>query len=164
MKSTLTLNDGRLIPQIGFGTWKLKHGQAASAVCHALQSGYRLIDCAAIYANEEFVGEGIRRSGVLREEVFLTTKLWNPDQSAPHQAMDESLARLGVSYVDLYLIHWPTPKFNLYVEAWRALIELRRVGEAKSIGVSNFTIENLKRVIGETGVVPSINQIELYPL
>ena len=160
---TLTLNDGRTIPQIGFGTWQIEEEKASPAVYQALKDGYRLIDGAAIYGNEEGVGEGIRLSELPCDSVYLTTKLWNPQHGAAADAMDESLARLGMVYVDLYLIHWPTPKQDRYVDAWRTMIELRKEGKTTSIGVSNFTIDNLKRIMDETGVVPAVNQIELHP-
>lgn len=160
---TLTLNDGRTIPQIGFGTWQIEEDKASPAVYTALKDGYRLIDGAAIYGNEEGVGEGIGLSGLPLDEVYLTTKLWNPRHGDAAAAMDESLARLSTGYVDLYLIHWPTPKQDRYVDAWRTMIELRKEGKAVSIGVSNFTIDNLKRIMDETSVVPAVNQIELHP-
>ena len=160
---TLTLNDGRTIPQIGFGTWQIEEDKASPAVYQALKEGYRLVDGAAIYGNEEGVGEGIRVSGLPRDAVFLTTKLWNPQHGAAADGLDESLARLGVSYVDLYLIHWPAPKQDRYADAWRTMVELRKEGKATSIGVSNFTLDHLKRIMDETGVVPAVNQVELHP-
>ena len=163
MAPHLTLNDGRTIPQIGFGTWQIESDKAAPSVYQALKDGYCLIDGAAIYDNEEGVGEGIRLSALPRESVYLTTKLWNPRHGDAADAMDESLARLGTEYVDLYLIHWPTPKQDLFVEAWKTMIELRKAAKTTSIGVSNFTIDNLKRIMDETGVVPAVNQIELHP-
>ena len=162
--TTLTLNDGTTIPQIGFGTWQIEEDKASPSVYQAIQDGYRLIDGAAIYGNEEGVGEGIRLAGLPRDDVYVTTKLWNPDQPKAADAMDESLARLGLSYVDLYLIHWPCPKFDKYAEAYKSMVELREAGKTRSIGVSNFTIDHLKRIMDETGVVPAVNQIELHPL
>ena len=164
MIPTLALNDGRTMPQIGFGTWQIETDAASPAVYQALKDGYRLIDGAAIYGNEEPVGEGIRLSGLPRDDVFLTTKLWNPDHARAEEAMDESLARLGVGYVDLYLIHWPAPRQDRYVEAWKGLVELRKAGKATSIGVSNFTVDHLRRIMDATGVVPAVNQVELHPL
>ena len=160
---SVTLNDGRTIPQFGYGVWQVEDDKAAVCVHQALKDGYRLIDTAAIYGNEEGVGEGIGISGVPRSEVFLTTKLWNPQQGQAADALDESLAKLSTGYVDLYLIHWPTPKQDKYVQAWRTMIESQKEGKTRSIGVSNFTIDNLKRIMDETGVVPAVNQIELHP-
>ena len=160
---SVTLNDGRTMPQLGFGVWQVEPDGAVPAVHQALRDGYRLIDTAAIYGNEEGVGEAIRVSDVPRDEVFLTTKLWNPDHGRAADGLDESLARLGVSWVDLYLIHWPTPRQDRYVEAFRTMVELQKAGKARSIGVSNFTKENLQRLFDEVGVVPAVNQIELHP-
>jgi diketogulonate reductase-like aldo/keto reductase len=152
------------MPQLGFGVWQVSPDEAVPAVHQALKDGYRLIDTAAAYENEEGVGEAVRISGLPRDDVFVTTKLWNPDHGRATDAVDESLAKLGLNYIDLYLIHWPTPKQNLYLEAWRGLIEIQKQGKAVSIGVSNFTIEHLKRVMDATGVVPAVNQVELHPL
>lgn len=162
---TLPLNDGRTIPQLGFGVWQLPDAQAPDIVGKALQAGYRLIDTAAIYGNEVGVGRAVREAQVPREEIFLTTKLWNDRQGGDEtkRAFDESLKRLGQPYVDLYLIHWPCAQRRLFVESWRAMIEFQREGRARSIGVSNFTPENLAMLIGETGIVPAVNQIELHP-
>lgn len=162
---TLALNDGRSIPQLGFGTYLIPDDAAEGAVREAIIAGYRSIDTAAIYGNEAGVGRGIRAAGVAREDLFVTTKLWNDRQSHDDalKACDESLAKLGLDHVDLYLIHWPSPRRGTYVSAWKALVELQKRGKAKSIGVSNFTQEHLERVIGETGVVPAVNQIELHP-
>ncbi len=154
----LALNDGRSMPQLGLGTWKLPDAQAPIAVRRALDLGYRLIDTAAIYRNERGVGEGVQGS-----DAFVTTKLWNDRQGDPAAALDESLALLGRDSVDLYLIHWPAPGQALYVDAWKALIELRDAGKTRSIGVSNFLPEQLDAIIDATGVVPVVNQIELHP-
>ncbi|MEP7185953.1 MAG: aldo/keto reductase [Rhodanobacter sp.] len=161
----LTFNDGKRAPQLGFGVFQIDNEPAADAVATALETGYRSIDTAAFYKNEEGVGEGMRRSSVDRANIFLTTKLWNEDQGfdAALKAFDASLKNLGTDYVDLYLIHWPLPKRGLYVETFKALIKMRDDGRAKSIGVSNFQPEHLERLIGETGVVPVVNQIELHP-
>jgi len=161
----IRLNDGVQIPQIGLGVWQVENTQAPKAVLAAIEAGYRSIDTAAIYGNEEGVGAGIRDSGVAREQLFITTKLWNDRHGAKSalKAFDESLQRLRLDYVDLYLIHWPNPRANLYVETWRALTEIKNSGGAKSVGVSNFKIPHLERLLGETGIVPSINQIELHP-
>jgi 2,5-diketo-D-gluconate reductase A len=161
----VTLNDGRSIPQIGLGVWQTPPDVAGPAVKAALGAGYRMVDTAAIYGNERGVGEGIRASGVARQDVFVTTKLWNDAQGfdSALRAFDESLGRLGLEAIDLYLIHWPSPRRGLYLETWRALVRLREEGRAKSIGVSNFGPDELERVIGETGVTPALNQIELHP-
>ncbi|MES2340207.1 MAG: aldo/keto reductase [Pseudomonadota bacterium] len=161
----LTLNDGRLMPQVGLGVWQSPAETTADTVATALAAGYLAIDTAAAYRNEPGVGEGVKRSGVARDKLFVTTKLWNENQGydAALAAFDKSLSRLGMDYVDLYLIHWPAPTQNLYLESWKALIRLREEGRAKSIGVSNFAIPHLERIIGETGVTPAANQIELHP-
>lgn len=159
------MNDKMLIPTIGFGTWQIGNDEVSDIVMQAMDSGYRLIDTAAIYRNEEGVGRAINGSSLKREEIFLATKVWNADQGydATLRAMDTSLSKLKVSYVDLYMIHWPTPRLDKYVASWKALMRLRTEGLARSIGVCNFTIEYLERLIGETGIVPVVNQIELHP-
>lgn len=161
----LTLNDGRAIPQVGLGVWRTPANDAAVVVRTALEAGYRAVDTAAIYGNEAGVGAGVRASGVPRDDVFVTTKLWNESQGYDRalRAFDKSLERLGLDHVDLYLIHWPCPQQELYLESWKALIRLREDGRARSIGVSNFAPEHLDRIIHETGVVPAVNQIELHP-
>ncbi|WP_305096694.1 aldo/keto reductase [Croceibacterium aestuarii] len=158
---TLTLNDGRTMPQLGFGTWQIDDDMAAEAVKTALDVGYRLVDTAAIYRNEEGVGAGLKGT----DAVFLTTKIWNDDQGfeSAKEAAQRSLDRLGRDHVDLLLIHWPCPKKDSYLETWRAMIELREAGLTRSIGVSNFRAEDLRRLKDETGVVPALNQIELHP-
>jgi 2,5-diketo-D-gluconate reductase A len=130
-----------------------------------LKAGYRHIDTAAIYANEDGVGEGVRQSGVAREDIYLTTKLWNEAQGfdSTLKAFDDSLKRLGTDYIDLYLIHWPSPHRNRYLDTWKAFVRLKEEGRARSIGVSNFAAAHLERIIGETGVTPVLNQIELHP-
>lgn len=165
---TLKLNDGRQVPQLGLGVWQMADDEAGPLVCQGISACYRLIDTAAIYGNERGVGEGIRRAEammVAREEIFVTTKVWNDRQGydLALKAFDRSLERLGLDYVDLYLIHWPAPARGLYVETWKALVRLREEGRAKSIGVSNFMPEHLDKVIAETGVTPALNQIELHP-
>ena len=162
---TLSLNDGSQIPQLGFGTWQISEEHAAAAVSAALAAGYRLIDTASIYGNETGVGEGMLLSGVPRREIFVTTKLWNSHQGYDEtlRACDESLRRLRLDYVDLYLIHWPMPHRGRYLDSWRALLKLKNEGRARSVGVSNFQIPHLRRLLDETGAVPSINQIELHP-
>ena len=161
----LTLNDGRMIPQVGLGVWRTPADDAAVVVRTALKAGYRAVDTAAIYGNEAGVGEGVRASGLPRDEVFVTTKLWNESQGYDRalRAFDKSVERLGLDHVDLYLIHWPCPQQGLYLESWKALVRLREEGRAKSIGVSNFAPEHLDKIIQETGVAPAVNQIELHP-
>jgi len=162
---TLPLNNGLKMPQLGLGVWLIPADEVAGNVEAALASGYRLIDTAAIYKNEEGVGEGIRRSGVSREEIFVTSKLWNSDQGydAAIKGFEASLERLGLDYLDLYLIHWPLPMFDQYVETWKALEQLYKDGRVKAIGVSNFQIPHLERLAAECEVVPAVNQIELHP-
>jgi len=162
---TRILSDGRSIPVIGFGTYPMSDDEAEAAVTSALNLGYRLIDTASLYGNEVGVGRGINRSGVDRSEVFVTTKLRGGDQGLTETkaGLKGSLERLDLGYVDLYLIHWPMPSVNKYVDAWRAMIELREEGLTRSIGVSNFNEEHLDRLGEETGVLPVINQIELHP-
>ncbi|MEZ5830901.1 MAG: aldo/keto reductase [Dongiaceae bacterium] len=161
----IRLSDGVEIPQIGLGVWQVENALAPKVVKAAIDAGYRSIDTAAIYGNEDGVGAGIRAAGVPREQLFVTTKLWNDRHGAQNtfKAFDDSLKRLRLDYVDLFLIHWPTPRANLYVETWRALQEIKASGRARSVGVSNFKIPHLERLIGETGIVPVINQIELHP-
>jgi 2,5-diketo-D-gluconate reductase A len=161
----VALNDGRSMPQLGFGVWQVENRQATNVVKEAIGAGYRSIDTAAIYGNEEGVGAAIRQAGVPREDLFVTTKLWNDDQGfdTARRAFDASLKRLGLDDVDLYLIHWPAWKRDAYAESWRALVKLKEEGRARSIGVSNFNIPHLQRLFDETGVVPAVNQIELHP-
>jgi 2,5-diketo-D-gluconate reductase A len=161
----LPLNDGREIPQVGFGVFQVPPEQTVEAVLQALKTGYRSIDTAAMYGNESEVADAIARSELDRSEVFVTTKLWNSDQGRDRamRAFEQSLSRLGFDYVDLYLIHWPAPSQGLYIETWDAFTELQRDGRARSIGVSNFTIEHLRRIIEGSGVVPAVNQVELHP-
>lgn len=153
------------MPQLGYGVWQVPDEQAASLVGTAIETGYRLIDTAAIYRNERGVGQAIAQSPVPRNELFITTKLWNDDQGydSTLKAFDASLKLLGLDYVDLYLIHWPCPKREKYIESWKALIELKKQGRARSIGVSNFKPKHLERIIKEAGVTPAVNQIELHP-
>jgi 2,5-diketo-D-gluconate reductase A len=159
----ITLNDGNAIPQLGFGVWQVPNAEAAKVVGTAISTGYRSIDTAAIYGNETGVGKALAASSVPRAELFVTTKLWNDRHATAHRAFDESLKRLQLDRIDLYLIHWPKPRQNAYLEAWQALVKLKEEGRAKSIGVSNFTVSHLQRIIDATGVVPSVNQIELHP-
>ncbi|WP_369061477.1 aldo/keto reductase [Kocuria rhizophila] len=161
---TLQLNDGNTIPQLGFGVWQVDADVAEDVVSQALEIGYRHIDTAKIYGNEEGVGRAIAASGIPREELFVTTKLWNDDQGyeSTLEAFDASLERLGLDYVDLYLIHWSQPEKGMYLETWKAFQEIKASGRARSIGVSNFTPQALQDVV-DTGVVPAAHQIELHP-
>ena len=161
----LTFNDGNTIPQLGYGVWQVEDDVAEKVVVQAFEAGFRHIDTAKIYGNEAGVGRAIERSGLNPEEIFITTKLWNADQGyeSTLKAFEESLERLGLETLDLYLIHWMQPKQDKYVDTWKALIELQKQGRVKTIGVSNFTKEGLQRLIDETGVVPAINQVELHP-
>ncbi|MFD3660432.1 aldo/keto reductase [Streptomyces sp. NPDC058659] len=153
------------MPQLGFGVWQVPDDEAATAVATALEAGYRSIDTAAIYQNERGTGQAVAASGIPREELFVTTKVWNGDQGydATMRAFDASLDKLGLDHVDLYLIHWPLPSKDAYVDTYRALEKIHADGRARAIGVSNFLPEHLERLIGETSVVPAVNQIELHP-
>ncbi|MEZ3178762.1 aldo/keto reductase [Streptomyces pimonensis] len=153
------------MPQLGFGVWQVPDAEAETAVTTALEAGYRSIDTAAIYGNEEGTGRALAKSGVPREELFVTTKLWNSDQGydSTLRAFDTSLSKLGLEYVDLYLIHWPTPARDRYVDTYKAFEKLLADGRIRAIGVSNFLPEHLDRLIAETSVVPAVNQIELHP-
>ncbi|MFI9293313.1 aldo/keto reductase [Streptomyces gardneri] len=153
------------MPQLGFGVWQVPDDEAATAVATALEAGYRSIDTAAIYQNERGTGQAVAASGIPREELFVTTKLWNSDQGydATMRAFDASLEKLGLDHVDLYLIHWPLPSKDTYVDTYRAFEKIHADGRARAIGVSNFLPEHLERLIGETSVVPAVNQIELHP-
>ncbi|MCI9858591.1 aldo/keto reductase [Microbacterium proteolyticum] len=161
----LSLSDGSTIPQLGIGTYKVPADVTADLVEGALAAGYRHVDTAALYGNETEVGEGLRASGLDRDDVFVTTKVWNDDQGFDEtlRAFDASSARLGLDRVDLYLIHWPIPSADRYVDTWRALLRLQQEGRATSIGVSNFSIAHLERLRTETGVLPAVNQVELHP-
>jgi diketogulonate reductase-like aldo/keto reductase len=162
---TVTLNNGVTIPQLGFGVFQVPDDETTAAVTAALEAGYRSIDTAAIYGNETGVGRALAASGLPREELFVTTKLWNADQGydATLRAFDASLARLGLDHVDLYLIHWPTPARDLYLDSWRAVERLTAEGRLRAAGVSNFQPAHLRRLIDESGFVPAVNQIELHP-
>jgi 2,5-diketo-D-gluconate reductase A len=162
---SVKMNDGREIPQLGYGVFQVDPDETEKVTSLALQAGYRLIDTAQAYKNEAGVGNALAASGIERDELFITTKLWNGNQ-APGKAMksfDESLQKLKVDYVDLFLIHWPQPMFDEYVDAWKTLEKIHAEGKAKSIGVSNFNPEHLQRLFDETGTVPAVNQIELHP-
>ncbi len=161
----IELNDGVLIPQLGFGVFQIPPEETVEAVTNALDVGYRHIDTAAAYENEAEVGQAINASGLDRDELFVTTKCFN-DRHGFNEAKDafkESLDRLELDYIDLYLIHWPVPVHDKFVETWKAFIELKEEGVVRSIGVSNFQPEHLRRLIDETGVTPSVNQVELHP-
>lgn len=161
----LPFRDGNHIPQLGFGVFKIPNNEAADAVGLALKTGYRHIDTAAVYGNEEGVRQGIEASGVDPTDVFITTKLWNADQGydSTMKAFDTSMKKLGREVLDLYLIHWAVPRFQTYNDTWRAFIELQKQGRIRSIGVSNFPAENLEDLITTSGVIPVINQVELHP-
>jgi 2,5-diketo-D-gluconate reductase A len=165
MPEKIALNDGSAIPQLGLGVWQVDPAITAQVVSWGIEAGYRSIDTAEGYANEEGVGQAIRTAGVPRNELFITSKLRNGahQRDAALRAFDETMGKLGIEQIDLFLIHWPVPSQGKYVEAWKTLIELRQAGRIKSIGVSNFNEDHLERIIGETGVTPAVNQIELHP-
>ncbi|MFD8008789.1 aldo/keto reductase [Streptomyces sp. NPDC058955] len=162
---TVTLNNGVEIPQLGFGVFQVSDDATTAAVTTALETGYRSIDTAAIYGNEAGVGRALAASGLPREELFVTTKLWNADQGydATLRAFDASLAKLGLDHVDLYLIHWPTPARDLYRDSWRALERLADEGRIRAAGVSNFQPAHLRRLLDGAKLTPAVNQIELHP-
>lgn len=162
---TYTLNDGHTLPAIGFGTYPLTGEEGTSAIQGAIEVGYRLLDTAVNYGNEEEVGEAVRRSGIPREELTICSKLPGRDHAYDDakKSVHGSLERLGIDRIDLHLIHWPNPGVGKYAEAWRALVDLQQEGLVRSIGVSNFTAEHLARIIAETGVTPAVNQLELHP-
>lgn len=165
MPEQLTLNDGATIPRIGLGVWQVDPDITAKVVRWGIEAGYRLIDTAEGYRNEEGVGEAIRSAGVPREELFITSKLRNGAHRRDDalRAFDDTMAKLGIDRIDLFLIHWPVPGQNNYVEAWKTMVELKEAGRITSVGVSNFNQDHLERIIGETGVTPVVNQIELHP-
>ena len=165
MRSPVVLNNGVEMPQLGFGVFQVPPDEVVEPVRIALETGYRLIDTATLYANEEGVGRAIAESGIARDEIFVTTKVWNSDQGydSTLRAFDHSLKLLGLDVLDLYLIHWPTPQRDLYVDTWRALERIYADGRARAIGVSNFTSTFLRRIFDEGTVVPAVNQIELHP-
>jgi 2,5-diketo-D-gluconate reductase A len=154
---------GLAIPQLGFGVWEVPDAEVDAAAGRALEIGYRHIDTARLYGNEAGVGRVLAASDVPRDDVFVTTKVWNDDHRDVPAAFDASMARLGIDTLDLYLIHWPAPRQDAYVDAWRSMLELQREGRVRSVGVCNFQVSHLQRLLDETGVLPSINQIELSP-
>ncbi|WP_308409662.1 aldo/keto reductase [Streptomyces sp. A3M-1-3] len=165
---SITLNNGVAMPQLGFGVWQVPDNEAAKAVGTALEAGYRSIDTAAIYGNEEGTGKALTSSGIAREELFVTTKLWNSasqtwTRDSVLREFDGSLDKLGLDYLDLYLIHWPRPMRDDYLAIWRAFEEIAKSGRAKAVGVSNFQPAHLRRLMDETSVVPAVNQVELHP-
>ncbi|MFJ2201869.1 aldo/keto reductase [Streptomyces violaceusniger] len=161
----ITLNNGVRMPQLGFGVWQIPDDEAQVAVRTALDAGYRSIDTAAIYGNEEGTGKGLAASGIARDELFVTTKLQNADQGydSTLRAFDASLTKLGLEYVDLYLIHWPLPGVDKYVDTWKAFEKIYSEGRAKAIGLSNFHAAHTQRLLSETSIIPVIDQIELHP-
>ncbi|WP_308124679.1 aldo/keto reductase [Streptomyces sp. NEAU-YJ-81] len=161
----ITLNNGVRMPQLGFGVWQIPDDEAQVAVRTALDAGYRSIDTAAIYGNEEGTGKGLAASGIARDELFVTTKLQNADQGydSTLRAFDTSLTKLGLEYVDLYLIHWPLPGVDRYVDTWKAFEKIYSEGRAKAIGLSNFHAAHTQRLLSETSIIPVIDQIELHP-
>lgn len=166
MSPTLQLNTGHKMPSLGLGLMRWgTETETAAVISRAYKAGYRLFDTASVYGTETQTGDGVRALDCPREELFITTKLWNDSHGieAPRRAFEESLVRLGLAYLDLYLIHWPLPMYDQFVETWKALIELQKEGKIRSIGVSNFTEGHIKRLIDETGVAPAVNQVEMHP-
>ena len=165
MSPSVPLNDGKSIPAVGFGVFKIPAEDAQQAVSTALQAGYRHIDTAAVYGNERETGRAIAESGVPRDELYVVTKLWNADQGydSTLAAFDASMTRLSLDYLDLYLVHWPVPTLNKFVDTFKAFTYLREQGRIRSIGVSNFEPEHLDALVNATGVVPAVNQVELHP-
>lgn len=161
----VTLGNGVAMPQLGFGVFQIPDDETTRTVTSALEAGYRSIDTAAVYGNERGVGRAIADSGLARDDLFVTTKLWNDDQGYDRTlaAFDASLDRLGLDYVDLYLVHWPTPARNLFVDSYKALEQILADGRARAIGVSNFQVPHLRRLLEQTGITPAVNQVELHP-
>jgi 2,5-diketo-D-gluconate reductase A len=165
IQPTIKLNDGHEMPRLGFGVWLISDADTPRAVKTAIDAGYRLIDTAAAYDNEAGTGKAVREASVPPEDLFVTTKLWNDNHGFDNalRAFDTSMKLLGLASIELYLIHWPVPRQDRYVDTWRALIRLREEGRVQSIGVSNFNAEQIQRLADETGVVPAVNQVELHP-
>lgn len=161
----ITLNNGVKMPQVGYGVWQIPDAEVTEAVKHALDAGYLAIDTAKVYKNEKGVGRALAESDIAREDLFITTKVWNADHGYEEAlaAYERSLDELGLDYVDLYLIHWPTPMYDKYIETYKALETLYKNGRVKAIGVSNFNIEHLERVLAECEIVPAVNQVECHP-
>ncbi len=161
IRSSVTLNDSNRMPWLGLGTWRSPPGKATEqAVLWALEAGYRHVDTAAVYGNEQSVGAAVQKSGISRDEIFITTKLWNAGHSNPRKALQQSLSRLGMGYVDLYLIHFPVRQ---RLSSWRVLEQLQKDGLCRSIGVSNFTVRHLKELLPSAKVIPAVNQVEFNP-
>jgi 2,5-diketo-D-gluconate reductase A len=165
LSPTVTLNNGQQIPQLGLGVYKLETDIAEGLIHQAIEAGYRRIDTASFYGNESEVGAGVRASGLAREELFVTTKIWNEDQGYDRTlaAIDESLSRLDIDYIDMLLIHWPKPEQDLYLETWLAFEKALAAGKLRGIGVSNFQPHHLERLLATGGTVPALNQVELHP-
>lgn len=165
LSPSITLNNGQQIPQLGLGVYKLGTDEAPELIRKAIETGYRRIDTAAFYGNEAEIGEGVRTSGLPREEIFVTTKIWNDDQGYNRalEAIDESLERLKIDYIDMLLIHWPKPAQDLFVETWAAFEKAVESGKIRGIGVSNFQPHHLEKLLAAGGTVPALNQIELHP-
>jgi len=165
LSPSVPLNDGNSIPTLGFGVFKVPPAETERAVSTALQAGYRHIDTAAMYGNERETGRAVAASGVPRDELYLVTKLWNSEQGydSTLAAFDASMERLGIDYLDLYLVHWPMPKRNKFIDTFKAFAHLRDQGRIRSIGVSNFEPEHLTALVDATGIVPAVNQVELHP-
>jgi 2,5-diketo-D-gluconate reductase A len=159
---TLLLNDGYAMPRFGLGVWQMPEDETERLVGSAIAQGYRAVDTAKAYGNEAGVGRAVRATD---ETIFVTTKLWNSDQGHDKalRAFDRSFDELGLDWIDLYLMHWPVPQAGLFAETWKALVRLKEEGRVRSIGVSNFTIETLERIIDDTGVIPAVNQVECHP-
>lgn len=167
LQDCIALSNGVKMPQLGFGVWQVKEGEEVEkAVKHAIQTGYRSIDTAAIYGNEDGVGKAIKASGVSRDQLFITTKVWNSDQGFEHtlKAFDESMTKLQLDYLDLYLIHWPGPDQAKYIDTWKALEKLYADGKVRAIGVCNFKIHHLQALLDNSQVAPMVNQVEFHPL
>ncbi|MDO6710733.1 MULTISPECIES: aldo/keto reductase [Aliiglaciecola] len=164
MTNSVKMLDGNAIPKLGLGVWQASNEQVVSAIHAAFDAGYRLIDTASVYENESGVGTAIKSSNLAREDIFVTSKLWNKDQGNVQKALEKSLTLLELDYLDCYLIHWPAPSLGQYTNAWKELIKAQHSGLIKSIGVSNFLPEHIDTLIQQTGITPVINQIEKHPL